>query len=175
MILRRADLSAIGGFRGLVDHLADDYHLGNRIHGLGRRIELSTIPVDCWDPPAGWASVWAHQVRWTRTVRVCQPLPFAASLLSNGSLWAFLWLGVALALSAAWWPAAALLALRAYLAAVLYRRLRRGLTGHAAPWRVWLKDLLGVALWATAFLGDQIVWRGTRFRVLRDGRLAPMT
>ena len=174
MLARRADIAAIGGFAGLADHLADDYQLGHRIHRLGRRIELSTVAVDCWDPPLGWGAVWAHQLRWTRTIRVCQPGPFAASVLANGSVWTFAWLAAALATGHAPWPACGLLALRAVLAADLYRTMRRGLPGHAMPWMVWLRDLLGFVLWAAAFLGNTVVWRGTRFRVLRDGRLVAL-
>ncbi len=173
VITRRDDLAAIGGFRGLVDHLADDYHLGHRIHRLGRRIELLTVPVECWDAPAGWAQVWAHQLRWNRTIRVCQPGPFFASILANGSVWSIGWLATALWIGRNPWPAVLLLALRAGLAASLYRTMRRGLPGHAAPWMVWLKDVLGLALWAAAFLGNTVIWRGARFRVQRDGRLVP--
>ena len=70
------------------------------------------------------------------------------------------------------WPAAALLALRAAFAESLYRTMCRDQEGHAAPWMVWLRDALGLALWAAAFLGDTITWRGARFRVQRDGRLS---
>jgi hypothetical protein len=41
-------------------------------------------------------------------------------------------------------------------------------------WFLWLtpvKDLLQAALWAAAFLGNHVVWRGQRFRLQRDGRL----
>jgi hypothetical protein len=36
-----------------------------------------------------------------------------------------------------------------------------------------LKDLLQIAVWASAFLGNRITWRGRTFRVLRDGKLVP--
>ena len=31
----------------------------------------------------GWSAVWKHQLRWARTIRVCQPVPYFFSLLSN--------------------------------------------------------------------------------------------
>jgi hypothetical protein len=40
-----------------------------------------------------------------------------------------------------------------------------------APWWVWIKDLQAALLWAAAFLGNTVVWRGDRFRVSPDGRL----
>jgi len=36
---------------------------------------------------------------------------------------------------------------------------------------VFLKDLPGLAIWAAAFFGDQVVWRGVAYRVGRDGKL----
>ena len=33
------------------------------------------------------------------------------------------------------------------------------------------KDLLNLAVWVAAFTGNQIQWRGRRYRVLPGGRL----
>lgn len=171
MVVRRSDLQTVGGFSALVHHLADDFHLGRRIHALGRRIELSTITVDCWDPTANWAKVWSHQLRWTRTIRVCQPGPFFASILSNGSIASFAWLALALRFHAPFTLPVLLLIGRAAIASLLYQRMRQGLPGWLPPWRVWIKDLLGAVLWAAAFLGNTVEWRGTRFKVHSDGTL----
>ncbi len=35
-----------------------------------------------------WRDVWKHQLRWARTIRVCQPLPYFFSILSNAGFWA---------------------------------------------------------------------------------------
>jgi len=43
LAFRRADLEKIGGFRSIVDFLADDYELGRRIANLGLRVVLSTL------------------------------------------------------------------------------------------------------------------------------------
>ena len=40
----------------------------------------------------GWGAVWQHQLRWARTIRVCQPVPYVCSMLSNATLWPLLWL-----------------------------------------------------------------------------------
>src|ERR1035441_8628013 len=75
MAIRRQHLEEIGGFAPLVDCLADDYQLGNRIARRGHPIILSSLVVECWSAPMGWAAVWKHQLRWARTIRVCQPVP----------------------------------------------------------------------------------------------------
>ena len=87
MATRRAQLTEIGGFESLVDYLADDYQLGHQIAAHGHRIELCPVVVECWSAPMGWREVWAHQLRWARTIRVCQPVPWFLSIVSNATLW----------------------------------------------------------------------------------------
>src|SRR5215469_7558192 len=90
MLTRRKQLEEIGGFKSLADCLADDYQLGNRIARKGHRIVLCPVVVECWDPPMTWHAVWKHQLRWARTIRVCQPVPYFFSILSNAGFWALL-------------------------------------------------------------------------------------
>ena len=40
-----------------------------------------------------------------------------------------------------------------------------------AGWIALLKDLLQVLIWAGAFVGSHITWRGQRLRVLPGGKL----
>ena len=146
----------------------------------------------------GWAAVWKHQLRWARTIRVCQPAPYFFSLLSNATLWPLLWLILRPAPPVAAAVLVCLLA-RILTALDLQRRLvpppilggraspRAQIGGEVgarpdarppapgAPWRfAWLvpvKDLLQAALWLLAFLGNRIEWRGARMRLRRDGTL----
>jgi ceramide glucosyltransferase len=92
MTTRRDQLAKIGGFEALADYLADDFQLGNRIVRAGGRIALCPVVVDCFSPAMGWREVWRHQLRWSRTIRVCKPLPYAFSILSNATFWPLLWL-----------------------------------------------------------------------------------
>ena len=191
MATRRRQLEEIGGFASLVDCLADDYQLGNRIARRGHAIALSPVVVECWSAPMDWAAVWKHQLRWARTIRVCQPAPYFFSLLSNATIWPLLWLIVS--------PGAAALAcalccclVRILTALALQQRLNHPRTPPASPvltqpphevpqppsqalWRyAWLipvKDLLQAALWLLAFLGNRIEWRGQRMRLRPDGTL----
>ena len=94
MATRRRQLEEIGGWQALADCLADDYQLGRRLARRGYRLELSPLVVECWSAPAGWAAVWKHQVRWARTIRVCQPVPYFFSILSNPTLWPLLYVAV---------------------------------------------------------------------------------
>jgi ceramide glucosyltransferase len=173
MALRRQQLREIGGFYSLVDCLADDYQLGNRIARLGHAIALSPIVVDCLSAPMDWAAVWKHQLRWARTIRVCQPMPYFFSLLSNATLWPLLWLILH--------PAAPIFAfalccwlIRIMTALNLERRLTQGRALFAQAWLVPAKDLLQTAIWLLAFLGNRVEWRGRQMRLRRNGTLEPL-
>jgi ceramide glucosyltransferase len=219
MATRRQQLNEIGGFRALVDYLADDYQLGHQIAKRGYRIELCPVVVECREREQGWRDVWAHQLRWARTIRVCQPVPYFLSILSNATVWNTLLLAwvfhefpkILPALdSSAHAVGPDELTARILMASVplllsvpLCRfaaaadcaycllKVSRGnesrlswlisekrltinakcvLTALLSP----LKDLLQVPIWALAFLGNTVIWRGQRLRVLPGGKLVPI-
>ncbi|MBI4326535.1 MAG: bacteriohopanetetrol glucosamine biosynthesis glycosyltransferase HpnI [Chloroflexi bacterium] len=173
MATNRSRLEKAGGLSALVDYLADDYQLGNRIAQQGGRIVLCPVVVECWSSPMSWREVWSHQLRWARTIRVCQPLPFFFSILSNATLWPLLWL-----LAHPTTPALSIAALCWLVRIVTASDHQARLTG--APPRlahvgmVLLKDLLHAVLWALAFLGNRIEWRGEAYEVRTRGRLVKL-
>jgi ceramide glucosyltransferase len=173
MAMRRRQLQDIGGFAALADCLADDYQLGNRIARRGYGVALSPVVVECWSAPMGWTAVWKHQLRWARTIRVCQPVPYFFSLLANATLWPLLWL---LAKPAAPVCAFALCCwlIRIMTALNLEQRMTQGRTRFAQGWLVPAKDLLQSAVWLLAFLGNRVEWRGRQMRLRRDGTLEPL-
>ncbi len=170
MVLRRETLQDIGGFRSLVDCLADDYQLGHRVVQRGGRIAMATVVVECWSAPIGWREVWRHQLRWARTIRVCQPVPYFFSLVSNATLWPLLWLAVAPSATSAG-AAAGCMLVRILAALDLQRRLTLSRRHWHYGWLVPVKDLLQAALWVGAFAGNRVEWRGERYRLKRDGTL----
>ena len=170
MSTRLSTLDKIGGFSVLCEYLADDYQLGSKIARLGLRIILCPVVVECRSEPMGWGAVWTHQLRWARTIRACQPGPFFLSVLGNATLWPLVWLAidrtpVALVSAFVFWSARVLEA----------RSNQRRFTGRDTGWEVGmlalLKDILSVAVWVAAFIGNEVLWRGQRYRILRDGRL----
>jgi ceramide glucosyltransferase len=194
MLTRRGLMAEMGGFKSLADCLADDYQLGNRIAKRGHRIVLSPVVVECWDPPMDWRAVWKHQLRWARTIRVCQPVPYFFSILSNAGLWAMVWFIIGLAgirISPMDWHVEQNLAygsgavhvplaftlggffilFRIFIAQNLQGRLTRSSDSHPYFWLVPIKDLLQGAIWLCAFVGNKIEWRGQVYRLRRDGTL----
>ncbi len=174
MATRRRLVNEVGGFAGLADCLADDYQLGHRIAGRGYRIAISPVVVECWAEPMGWAAVWKHQLRWARTIRVCQPAPYFFSILNNGTLWPLAWVA-----AKPCWPVLTLAGCCWLVRMWTARDLQGQLTRRRAPLRyAWLvpgKDLLQTAVWMLAFLGNRIEWRGRKMQLRRDGTLAEVS
>src|SRR6185369_16112719 len=79
MAVRRKALESIGGFRSLVDYLADDYQLGYLIHRAGWRIKLSGDFVESVLGKESFSSILSRQIRWCRTMRVSRPGGYLAS------------------------------------------------------------------------------------------------
>jgi len=176
ILQRRKSLEQAGGFAAFANCLADDYQIGNQIAKNGGRIALCPVVVECWDAPMNWREVWKHQLRWARTIRVCQPSPYFLSILSNGTLWPLLWLIYSLLLGKALYALAAfiLLLARIAMAGSLQRKFNEGSQRPAPFWLVPVKDLLNAAIWAIAFCGNKIEWRGRKMRLRRDGNLEPV-
>ena len=157
-------------------------------------LSLCPVVVECWDPPMNWNDVWKHQLRWARTIRVCQPLPYFFSILSNATLWPLLWLvselsklsvtivrntdfglfqtsEIGVGLPCGIIIALALLLIRVVLAQNLQHRFTPEKRLVSPFWLVPVKDLLQVAIWLGAFAGNTVEWRGRRMRLCRDGTL----
>jgi ceramide glucosyltransferase len=179
MASRRETLEKIGGFKELVDYIADDNRLGLLVHRTGQRVELTNAVVDCYSAPMTLKRVWDHQLRWARTIRACEPMPFFFSVLSNLTVWLFFVLGatllaplperhrviVLLAVSL-------LLMVRCKITGIYGRKLGCPMPGFIflVP-LVLAKDALNLACWLFAFLGNGITWRDRQYRIICGGRL----
>lgn len=170
LVFRRADLERIGGFRSFVDFLADDYELGQRITGLGLRVELSDVVVATHLPAYDVAGFLAHQLRWARSVRDARAKGYIGLVSTYGMMWAMLAVIAAGGACWSWLVFGATVLLRFVVAiavgsAVLEdRRLLENL------WLLPMRDLIAVGVWAASFAGHTVTWRGDRF-LLKKGRL----
>jgi ceramide glucosyltransferase len=171
MLIRREDLTTLGGFQALAPYIGDDYELGRRIAGLGRRIVLSDSVVQTSLGAGSWRSVWRHQLRWSRTIRAARPAGHAGLFFTHGTIWSLLLLataGGAVALTAL---ALGCLSLRILVA---WQVAGRTLNSPSALRHTILAipgDLLGVAVWIASFFGRQVFWRGRWLRLGKNGRI----
>ncbi len=170
LAFRRDDLKAIGGFETVADYLADDYEIGNRIAGLGRKVLLSQTTVATYLPAYSFRDYLAHQLRWARTVRDSRPsgylgliftfgLPWSALALlsSRGALWAWLLFGVTLAA-------------RCLMAWTTGKKVLQDDQMMPSLWLLPLRDCFGLLIWIASLAGHTVSWRGNVFR-LDHGKL----
>jgi ceramide glucosyltransferase len=165
LAFRRADLDRIGGFAAIADYLADDYQLGHRIHALGLKCVLSDVIVET-HLDGGWREVWAHQVRWARTIRATKFSGYLGLPVTNATLWA-----VIAAAYGRWDLAAALLAVRIAMAFAAGWFMMRSRDVARLGWLIPARDLFGFAVWLAGLFGNSVTWRGERLRLDRQGRI----
>jgi len=168
MATRREMLGKLGGFESLLEYLADDYQLGNKVAKTGAKLQICPTPVECRSDPLSAKQVWNHQLRWARTIRVCQPVPYFFSIISNPSLWPLL--ACILGAPGGKWLLLSAIIARIGTGAFSYKKLS-GLPALVPGLLSPIKDLFGAAIWLLSFTGNKITWRGTLFRVNRGGKL----
>lgn len=171
MAVRPEKLVEAGGFASLSPYLADDYHLGRAISRVGGRVELTHTPVECRADSMNLRKLWQHQLRWAVTIRSCEPLPWFLSIVSNTTLWCLVCLAANPHQPTAWLLASAGMAARSLAAWDSCRKFSPTALPKGIWWMVWLKDVTQAALWLASWWTREVVWRGRRHRVARDGTL----
>lgn len=170
LAFRRKDLARIGGFRPIVDFLADDYELGRCIADLGLKVILSDIVVETHLPAYDVGGFLDHQLRWARGVRDARLGGYIGLAATFGLLWGLLYV---IAAHAAPWSMvvlAAVFLLRIAVAVAIGKSVLQDSRVLGQLWLLPLRDLLAVFVWVVSFAGHTVVWRGETFE-LRNGRL----
>jgi ceramide glucosyltransferase len=170
LAISKTALEKIGGLRPIVDHLADDYELGNRTSAAGMRVALADTVVETFLPEYTLSGMFEHQLRWARTIRDQRKWGYAGVLFTFGLAWAIL---AALVSGGAWWSLAVLGAVAAarFLGAyLLSARVVHDSISSRHLWMVPIRDLIGAIVWVASFAGNTVKWRGEEFQ-LKDGKL----
>ncbi|MGA2990698.1 MAG: bacteriohopanetetrol glucosamine biosynthesis glycosyltransferase HpnI [Candidatus Korobacteraceae bacterium] len=167
LAVRRQALEAIGGWVPLLDYLADDYEVGNRMARAGFEVALSTVVVETALPGASFREMFQHQLRWARTIRDRRLRGYIGLGISHAVPWALL---ACLCAGFAPWSLgllAGVALLRLVVAALCKNVLHDDL---ADLWLLPLRDLAALLVWIVCFAGETVEWRGETFR-LRHGKL----
>ena len=170
LAFRRTDLNRIGGFKTIVDFLADDYELGSRIADFGKKVLLSSTVVETHLPAYDFGGFVSHQMRWARGVRDARLGGYIGLVSTFGLMWSLL--AVIAAKGALWsWGVLAVVMLLRF--GVAYRVGKFALLDQNLLSQLWLlpiRDLIAVGVWIVSFFGHTVVWRGEKF-ILKKGRL----
>jgi ceramide glucosyltransferase len=172
LAVSREALARVGGFEAIVDQLADDYELGERIFKAGYRIALSAEVVETSVPAYDWRGFCDHQLRWLRTVRDARPGGYAGLIFTHGLSLAMLNVIASGASLLSFWLLALCFFLRLSLAMAVGAEVLGDHQVLPSMWLLPLRDLIATGLWIGGFASNTVVWRGERFEV-RQGKLRP--
>lgn len=174
LAFRRQDLEAIGGFEAIVDYLADDYELGERISQQGRKIVLSKAVVETFLPSYSFTEFLSHQLRWARTIRVSRPGGYAGLVITYTLPWAILCVVLARGAGWAWGLLVAALLIRVVMAVTDGVTVLHDKSVLPSLWLLPVRDLLAPMIWIGGLFGRKILWRGEKFE-LQNGKLKRST
>lgn len=169
---RKADLEAVGGMADLGNYLVEDYELGRRLLGLGKRMVLIPTVVDIVADYSTFRSWWHHQVYWDQNTWAANPSGFVLTILTRAVPFALLYMaargfdetGLNVFLGAT--------VMRLATAMAIARRLGDVESVRALP-LLPIRDILALASWYIALTRRTFVWRGLRFGLTKDGRIVP--
>jgi ceramide glucosyltransferase len=170
LAFRKRDLERIGGFKSIVDFLADDYELGRRITGLGLKVLLSSVVVETHLPAYDLRGFLSHQMRWARGVRDARLGGYIGLASTFGIFWALLGLISFQGAPWTWILMAFMLLVRGAVALVVGKKVLADEQVTPALWLLPLRDLIAVGIWLVSFVGHTVTWRGDIFE-LKNGRL----
>jgi ceramide glucosyltransferase len=176
MALHRRTLERSGGLQALVDHIADDNVLGQRVAALGLAVDIADTVPAATVPEPNLTALWQHEMRWARTIRALVPTSFGVSAIQYPFFWAL----VACVLSRSALPYVVLLglawAVRAAAAwgidhALKHKLAPLGLAPVAPVWLLPFRDILSVVEIIASYSSDRVVWRGMTMEA--DNGVAP--
>src|SRR5271165_2993711 len=165
MLWRHEILEAGGGIEALGAEIAEDAAATKLIRAQGLDAHLVSQP---FQQPLGarrLKDVWSRQIRWARLRRATFPLHFAPEIVTTG----LLTIGAA-AVAA---PEFGLSAASSGALAAAFWYSAEAVLAFAAGWRLswrsplalFARDCLLPFLWALAWTGDAVVWRGNAMNV----------
>ena len=177
MALRRQTLEDIGGLHALSPHIADDSALGQLVRAGGQSIAIADSMTVTTVAELSLRDLFAHELRWGRTVRSVEPLGYAASAIQLPLFWATV--AVLLMPFAGWsWLALAVVWVIRGLTAGLIDRMVHSVPGGPRgtvsfpllPLRDWMSAIVMLG----SFTGRRVAWRGQTLHLPARVLLTPV-
>ncbi|MFP4832243.1 bacteriohopanetetrol glucosamine biosynthesis glycosyltransferase HpnI [Paraburkholderia sp. BR10879] len=169
--MTREMLDRIGGLAQFAHHLAEDHAIGEAVRRAGAEVSIPPILVRHACVENTFAKLFAHELRWSRTVRAADRSGHLGAVLMHPFALAMLAVALSGGAAPAWILAAVALCARAWL---IWRTDRA--TGDKSSGLLCLPlwEMVQFAIYVASFCSSGVVWRGTRFRVDRNGMLSPV-
>ena len=168
--LRRETLTRIGGIEPFADSLADDYSIGEAIRSTGAEVAISPVSVGHLSKEQSARELWAHELRWARTIRALDPIGYLGSLLTHPFPLALL----AVATGSDGGAALAALALLCRVTLLKSVERRFGLE-RQVYWLLPVRDLISFAVLVWGLFGSIVSWNGESYQLTSAGNLVRRT
>lgn len=163
-------LERIGGLQPLLDEIADDFLLGQKVRQAGYEVVIANYMVDDVLGPIAFKEMWSRRLRWARTVRAYRPIGYAGSLITHGFALSLLW-----ALTQSPLGKIAAIVCGILMVRLLTVFIVSSLSDDPAPRKRWyllpVSDLVSFAIYVASWCGNRVQWRGERFRLQAGGKL----
>jgi len=173
MLMRRSDLEALGGLDAVKDYLAEDYILGERFRRAGKKVVVSSSPVNTVNVYRTVRQFLSRHARWNRMRFSIAGPAYFSELFTNPVAWSLLTVVSTAGDGDVLAAAGVVVAAKASMDAALLARLGE----RREAWRAYLgplRDLLAFGLWFSAFYSRNVEWRGRTLRITRGSRLVPV-
>lgn len=169
--MRRDMLDRIGGLAQFAHHLAEDHALGEAVRRTGATVAIPPFTVRHACVETSFAQLFAHELRWSRTIRAVDRSGHLGSALMHPFAFALLAVLLSGGSPAAWGLAGVALLARATL------KWQSDRAVHESPRGLWLLPMCDAVLfmiYVASFFSSRVVWRGFSFNVDGNGLLSPL-
>ena len=169
MLWNKPFLDANGGIAALGAEIAEDAASTKLVRNTGRQVHLVGQP---FEQPLGrrrLRDVVQRQFRWARLRRVTFLPFFALEILSTPFLAAVLAACGASALGLPVWLAPLLVLLVWYAGDILLSASVGWFLNWRTPLAMLARDIAFPGIWAYAFVGGEVSWRGNAMKIRTDG------
>ncbi len=171
MAVRREILTDIGGFKALVDYLADDYMLGQMVSERGYKVHLSRTIVENLSYESSYKALFLHELRWARTLRVAEPLGYLGTFLTDTLMLSSFTALFAIIFTQHIFLPAVILGVTITARILLHLQVKSALklSGGGSLFLIPARDLISFIIRIVSFTGNSIEWRNHTFSVDDNG------
>jgi ceramide glucosyltransferase len=167
--LRRKTLEEVGGFAAFADQLADDYEIGRAVRARGYTLAIPAMGVGHMAAERSATELLQHELRWTRTIRMLNPMGHLGSFVTHAFPFALM-AAVLLDFSPL---SLAIIAFALAARLILKYRIDAIFGTYGGPtWLLPARDLLSFTVFVMSLFGETVHWRGHRFAVDPAGAMS---
>lgn len=169
MLWNKPFLDARGGIAALGAEIAEDAASTKLVRAAGKHVHLVDRPFEQPLGPRRLADAVQRQFRWARLRRVTFLPFFALEILSTPFLAAVLAAFGAPALGLPFWMGPLLVLLVWYAGDIALSASVGWFLNWRSPLAMLVRDVAFPGVWAYAFVGGEVSWRGNAMKIRADG------